>query len=112
MSLRSGAQTGRVPRELLQYFSHTYLQRFLALFPNAIVLAAGGKAQSRLRSVHAEFEHCSAFTRPESNKSRAQESWRRAGQAIAAGWPNAGPSRLLKKPFFDKERRRKRLLHN
>jgi hypothetical protein len=83
MSLGTGAQTSRVPREPLQYFLHTYLSRFLALFPNAIVLAAGGKAHSRLRNVHIECEHCSAFTRPESNKPRARDSYRRAGQTIA-----------------------------
>jgi hypothetical protein len=46
MSLRPGAQTRPVPREPLQYFLRTYLTRFLALFPDAIILAAGGKAQS------------------------------------------------------------------
>lgn len=84
MSLPPGAQTSQVPREPLRYFLQTYLKQFLALFPNAIILAAGGKAQTRLRSVHAEFEGCSAFTRPESNKPSARESWRRAGQAIAS----------------------------
>jgi hypothetical protein len=82
MSLPRGAQTSHVPREALQYFLCTYLKRLLALFPNAIVLAAGGKAQSRLRSLDIEFEHCSAFTRPESNKPSARDSYCRAGQAI------------------------------
>jgi hypothetical protein len=81
--LPRGNQIGRVPSELLQYFLHTYFKRFLALFPNAVILAAGGKAQSRLRSIHhIEFESCSAFTRPESNKPRAKDSWQRAGQVI------------------------------
>src|ERR1019366_8915203 len=64
MSVRAGKQTHAVPPAPLQYFLNTHLTRFLALFPNAVILAAGRKAQLRLRSVHVEFESCSAFTRP------------------------------------------------
>jgi hypothetical protein len=84
MSLPPAAQTREVPRAPLQYFLWTYLKRFVALFPNAIILAAGGKAQRRLKLINADFECCSAFTRPESNKPHARDSYRRAAEAIKA----------------------------
>jgi hypothetical protein len=82
MSLRPGSQTSPIRREPLDYFERKYLTRFLTLFPNAVILAAGGKAQERLRRVDAEFESCSAFTKPESNKPRALDSWCLAGHEI------------------------------
>ena len=83
MSLPRNAQTKAIPAAPLNYFLTKYLARFLALFPNAIILAAGGKAAERLTKVGHAFERCSAFTKPESNKPSARESWRVAGLAIA-----------------------------
>lgn len=84
MSLPPGAQTSQVPQALVDYFSNNYLGRFLSLFPNAVVLAAGSKAQKRLTRLGVEFESCSAFTKPESNKPKAHESWKEAARRIAA----------------------------
>jgi hypothetical protein len=83
MSLPEGKQTHPVPQKLLDYFLRTYLSRFVALFPNAIILAAGGKAKHRLISMNIDHVACSAFTRPESNKPRAKVSWSDAGKKIA-----------------------------
>ncbi len=83
MSLPPGAQTDAIPRELLRYFSSKYLGRLLALFPDAVILAAGGKARDRLQTMGVAFEECWAFTRPGSNRREAHESWRVAGLAVA-----------------------------
>lgn len=82
MSLAPGSQTSEVDRPVVNYFTRTYLKRFIALFPNAIFLAAGGKARNRLRPLQIPFEQCSALTRPESNKPRAHKSWAAAGARI------------------------------
>lgn len=84
MSLPVQEQTKPIPKVVLSYFLDTYLKRFLKLFPNAVILAAGGKAQDRLHRIEADFIPCSAFTRPESNKEHARESWQQAGLQIAA----------------------------
>lgn len=88
MSLRPGEQNANVPSELEKYFLTTYLGRFLALFPSAVLLAAGGKARTRLKKFGrlttdgGAFETCWAFTRPACNQAAARESWRVAGEAI------------------------------
>lgn len=91
MSLRPGKQNANVPLELEKYFLTTYMGRFLALFPNAVLLAAGGKAQARLKKFRrltnsgVAFETCWAFTRPACNQAAARESWHVAGEAIRRG---------------------------
>lgn len=84
-------QTTPVPRDLEDYFLKNYLRRFLQLFPNAVLLAAGStKPRTRLerlkRLAHAEFqfECCWAFTKPACTifKQRAEDSWRQTGRSI------------------------------
>jgi len=84
MSLPPGSQTNQVPRPPLDFFLQRYLPRLLNLFPNAVFLAAGGKAAQRLKTLGVAFETCSAFTRPESNKPRARASWQEVGSRLAA----------------------------
>jgi hypothetical protein len=88
MSLPPKKQTAQLRREVQDYFLEVYLCRFISLFTNAVVLAAGGKAKARLQRLARltqtplAFEECRAFTKPESNKARAHDSWRLAGEAI------------------------------
>jgi hypothetical protein len=88
MSLRPGKQNANVPSELEKYFLTAYLGRFLSLFPNAVLLAAGGKARTRLKKLERltnsslAFDTCWAFTRPACNQAAARESWHTAGEAI------------------------------
>lgn len=84
MSLPRGAQTATVPNQVVRYFLARYLTRFIKLFPDAVVIAAGAKAKQRLKSIGVEFEHCWAFTRPACNHPKARESWRATGRAVAA----------------------------
>ena len=84
MSMPSGDQVKAIPKPVVSYFLDTYLRRLLSLFPNAVILAAGGKAQQRLSWINIKPIPCSAFTRPEANKERARKSWRVAGEQIAA----------------------------
>ena len=67
------------------YFSQIYLRKFLALFPNAVILAAGGKARERLKRIGAACETCWAFAGPACiiDPQKARDSWRAAGLAIA-----------------------------
>jgi hypothetical protein len=71
-----------VPAAPLRHFLAHYLPDFLALFPQAIVVAAGSKAAQRLERVSGSFKRCSALTMPEANKPRARESWRAVGESI------------------------------
>ena len=80
MSLRHGSTTDSIRSPILRYFRKIYLEPFMNLFPNAVILAAGAKARDRLKPFGIEFIECSAFTRPESNKPRARDSWRQAGE--------------------------------
>jgi hypothetical protein len=88
MSLPEGSQTSQIPRQLEDYFLQKYLGRFLALFPHALLLAAGGKSRVRLNRFAKQtknsvaFESCWAFTRPGCNQAKAHESWRRVGEVI------------------------------
>lgn len=82
MSLPPGSATESVPAELVNYFSATYLKKLLALFPNATIVASGGKARDRLKKLNIDFDYCWAFTRPGCNQKKAKESWRVAGEKI------------------------------
>jgi hypothetical protein len=82
MSLPHGATTAEIPAPVLRYFLGEYLHPFLDLFPDAIIVAAGGKARRRLARLRIPFEHCWAFTRPGCNRREAHESWLRAGRSI------------------------------
>jgi hypothetical protein len=82
MSLPPGAQTSDVPAALLRYFLPRYLVRFLSLFSNATIVAAGAKARDRLRQLGVPHESCWAFTRPGCNQPAARESWRAVGCAV------------------------------
>jgi len=82
MSLPHGQTTRQVPSFVVNYFLDHYLSRLLGLFPHAQLLAAGAKARDRLKKLGVEFHACSAFTKPESNKPRAKESWRETAVRI------------------------------
>lgn len=82
MSLPHGSTTDAVPLELIDYFSKTYLNRILALFPDVIIVAAGAKSRDRLKRAGVPHEYCWAFTRPGCNQRKAKESWRDVGTAI------------------------------
>lgn len=84
MSLPHGQTTKQVPGFVVNYFLEHYLSRFLSLFPQAQLLAVGGKARDRLKKLGVEFYTCSAFNNPEANKPRARESWRRTAVELKA----------------------------
>ena len=84
MSLPGRKQKEEVSHELLAYFEQEYLTRFVAMFPQALILAAGGKAQARLKRIGVDFIKSYAFTKPASNNTKkAIPSWRSASQQIA-----------------------------
>ena len=82
ISLPDGATTKAIPRPVLEYWRQHYAHRLFALFPHAVVLAAGGKAQERLRRLGIDFIGCGAVTTPGCNFKKVKDSWPVAGQGI------------------------------
>jgi hypothetical protein len=82
VSLPEGATTKSIPRPVLDYWRVKYAYRLFGLFPNAVVLAAGGKAQERLRRLGIDFVGCGAVTKPGCNFKKVKDSWSRAGKTI------------------------------
>jgi hypothetical protein len=69
-------ESGRVRREIEIECGERYLKRQLDLFPNALVVALGAKAQRRLLAIgFSRFLAASAVAPPEGNRPRARVSW-------------------------------------
>ena len=75
--------TGPVPVEIERECGIRYLQKQLALFPNALIVALGGKAQSRLRRMGIkDFEKAHAFGLPGCYQTEALPSWARVAEIV------------------------------
>jgi len=83
ISLPEGATTKAIPRPVLDYWRQKYAHRLFGLFPHAVVLAAGKKAQDRLRRLGIDFVGCGAVTKPGCNFKNVKDSWPRAGKQIS-----------------------------
>ena len=83
ISLPEGATTKSIPRPVLDYWRQHYAHRLFGLFPDAVVLAAGLKAQDRLKRLGIDFVGCYAVTLPGSNTKKNKDSWPVAGKAIS-----------------------------
>jgi hypothetical protein len=76
---------GRVPQRSCLACGRRYLAPQLKLFPNALLVACGKKAQERLVMLHVrDFLTVSAVAPPEGNKRRARDSWKQIPVALAA----------------------------
>jgi len=84
VSLPEGATTKSIPKPVLEFWRLKYAHKLFGLFPHAVVLAAGGKAQERLRRLGVDFIGCGAVTKPGCNFKKVKESWPRAGKEISA----------------------------
>jgi hypothetical protein len=77
-------ECGSVPRVTEQACGERYLLRQLALFPNAIVVALGGKAQARLRRLrYTDFLSVGAAAPPGCNHENVRESWNMIPKQLA-----------------------------
>lgn len=77
-------ECGPVPRSTERACGERYLLRQLALFPNALVVALGTKAQTRLRALgHKDFLAVGALAPPGCNQTRVRESWNLIPQELA-----------------------------
>lgn len=83
MSLPHEGHVKAIPYAVESYFVDTYLKRFVDLFPNAIILAAGDTPQERLDWIEVDYVPCAAFTRLQEVTAQARESWEWAGETIA-----------------------------
>jgi hypothetical protein len=90
VSLPEGATTKAIPRPALDYWRQHYAHRLFGLFPDAVVLAAGLKAQKRLKRLEIDFIGCGAVTKPGCNFKKVKESWPVAGKAISDLLNHAG----------------------
>lgn len=55
---------GKAPEAVTDYFGRVYLSPILRFFPNATIVAAGGKAISRVHSTKIEFVEMGALSPP------------------------------------------------
>lgn len=75
--------TGPVPRQIELECGLRYLKQQLSLFPKALVVALGNKAQSRLKRLGIQqFEKAHAFGLPGCNQKEALPSWVRVAQLL------------------------------
>ena len=75
--------TGSVPVEIERDCGVRYLQKQIALFPNALIVALGGKAQKRLCRIGVKnFEKAHAFGLPGCYQPEALPSWIRVANLI------------------------------
>lgn len=81
--LPEGATTDAIPKPVMDYWRQHYAHRLFGLFPHAVVLAAGLKAQKRLDQLNIKYISCGAVTRPGCNFKTVKDSWPRAGNAIS-----------------------------
>jgi len=96
--------TGPVPREIENECGLRYLKQQLALFPNALVVALGSKAQSRLSRIGVQnVEKAHAFGLPGCNQKEALPSWIRVaemliGKTPAQAAPQVTPRKIVIAP--------------
>ena len=69
---------GHVPQTVETECAKRYLLAQLALFPDARIVALGGKAQQRLARASVRFVPAWAAGQPGGNRPQAHESWRQA----------------------------------
>ena len=76
-------ECGPVPPAVHQTFVKLYLARELAVLPNAVVAAVGGKAHERMRLVP-PFLRVGSMASPGCNQRQVRESWKTIAAAVHA----------------------------
>ena len=80
--------TGPVPSQIENECANRYLRKQLEMFPKAIVVALGSKAQKRLQRIGiSNFETAFAFGKPGCNQKGALPSWQRVGEIVRKRFP-------------------------
>ena len=75
---------GPVPKPIERECGERFLRRQLALMPDAMVVALGGKAQERLERLGVTHMKAHALAPPGCNQAAAFPSWVRVAEALAA----------------------------
>jgi hypothetical protein len=76
-------ECGPVPQSVVRACGEKYLLPQLRLFPKALIVALGRKAQKRLSDIGVkEFLPASAAAPPEGNKPKARVSWRKIAEEL------------------------------
>lgn len=82
-------ETGRIPASITRYCGNRYLSAQIELFPSALVVAMGNKAKKRLETIgFTNYIKVSSPAKPEGNKSKAKESWKRIPEELRRLTPN------------------------
>ncbi len=68
-----------------------HLRRFVKIFPNAVVVAAGAKARDRARRAGISHISMGALTPPGSNQHKIRETWRIAAAEVRQRLASAAP---------------------
>lgn len=74
---------GKIPVKAAREYGD-YLKRFIAVFQNAVVVAAGRKASDRCRRAKIQVLKMGAFTPPGSNQSKVRGSWMTTAEDVRA----------------------------
>jgi len=83
-SMQAWTSGGPIPPQAAKEYG-VYLKRFINVFSNATIVAAGKKAENRALWARIPALPIRAFTPPGSNQQAASISWRMAAEAIRAG---------------------------
>lgn len=75
-------ECGLVPPAVHQTCVDLYLARELAVLPNAVFVALGGKAHDRMRRLGRPFIHAGSVAPPGCNQRHVRESWKAIVAAV------------------------------
>lgn len=80
----ASAECGPVPPNVHRACADLYLARELAVLPNAIIAAVGGKAHDRMRRLPRPFLRVGSVAPPGCNQRQIRESWKTISAAVHA----------------------------
>src|ERR1035437_3381067 len=80
----ASAECGPVPPAVHRTCVDLYLARELAVVPNAVVVAVGGKAHERMRRLPRPFLRVGSVAPPGCNQRQVRESWNAVAPAVRA----------------------------
>ena len=78
---------GSVPATVYKNCVSQYLERQLALFPQAVVAAVGSKAQNRMARLPRSYLKVGSVAPPGCNQHRVRESWQTIANEVHRRWP-------------------------
>ena len=81
----ASVECGAVPSAVVRNCVERYLDRELALFPNAVVASLGGKARNRMKALQRRYIRAGSVAPPGCNQRKVREPWKAIVAAVHAG---------------------------